>query len=257
MQTNAVLDGQRTHLANRVDGAVGVAGRRGVHHDGVGANGGLQGVQVNLEGVSVEVHFDQLDAHHITSLVHGSVGRVAHNHLRGGDVVVVAVVVTVALDRHDDALGTSRRRAAADTLVTAVHQVGGHGDHLTVELHHTGPDVRVQGVGNGVHGEGLVEQVDVLVLAVVNCTGDVTGLPLHVLLMGCIAHEGQYLLSSETLLGQSVVDVSEGTTAHLEVLIEILLELVLFFLEDGLHKRHTTHLVEAPSEKVLLSKDKV
>jgi len=57
---------------------------------------------------------------------------------------------------------------ACTIISTAIHEVDSHSDDLRFELHNTRPDVWMQRIGDRVHAEGLIKQIDMLMLAEVD-----------------------------------------------------------------------------------------
>ncbi len=112
--------------------------------------------------------------------------------------------IPICLHRQQDRLGAARSHIAHD-LVTgfvAAQHCRRHRNDLGLELRARRPQIRVQRVGLGVQGVGLVEKADVSGIAVVYGTRGPSGLPVGLLRGGEFRQFGDDLRSVATAFGQ-------------------------------------------------------
>ena len=63
-----------------------------------------------------------------------------------------------------------RSSTATDGFNSSIDHTRRHTDDFCFEFHDTGPYVRMQRIGDGIHPEGLVQEGNVVVLTMINGT---------------------------------------------------------------------------------------
>mmetsp|Transcript_10387 Transcript_10387/g.29675 ORF Transcript_10387/g.29675 Transcript_10387/m.29675 type:complete len:244 (+) Transcript_10387:1130-1861(+) len=165
--------------------------------------------------------------------------RGASDELWVKDALRSSRVVSVGFNGEDNRLRATRRDASADPLVACVHEVRNPLHNFGLVLDRGGPDVWVERVADGVRRVGLVQQLEVLGLAMVDSARHKALLPLHVLLLCQAAEHGENFVRGHAVFWHGVLCVAvlgpQGLHKGLLHLADLLLHLLV---QHGGEERH-------------------